>query len=72
MELLRTQGLGATSGVVHAFTTRKGGGSHGAFATLNLGATVGDERSVITENRQRVLVALGKPAAAWVSVSPAR
>jgi polyphenol oxidase len=68
MELVRSPGLTATAGVVHGFTTRKGGTSHGALGTLNLGTTVGDERAVVTENRQRVLAALGKPDAAWVSL----
>jgi len=34
----------------HAFTTRLGGVSKGAFSSLNLGANRGDEREHVTEN----------------------
>jgi polyphenol oxidase len=68
MELLRAPGLLGLGGIVHGFTTRKGGGSRGALGTLNLGTTVGDERPVVSDNRQLVLKALGKTDAAFVSL----
>src|SRR5262245_43544434 len=68
VDLVRAQGLGAAPGVVHGFTTRKGGGSQGAFAALNLGTSVGDDRSAVADNRQRVLRGLGKSHANWVSL----
>ncbi len=40
---------------VHAFvTTRNGGVSTGAYASLNLGTRVGDEPAAVDENRSRV------------------
>ena len=39
--------------VVHAFSTRQGGVSREPFATLNLGASVGDDREAVQENRRR-------------------
>lgn len=41
-----------------AVTTRAGGVSTGAYATLNLGAHVGDDPSAVAENRRRVREAL--------------
>lgn len=47
-------------------TTRHGGVSTGAYASLNLGDHVGDDPSAVTENRRRVAAAL--PAAPlWLS-----
>ncbi|HLJ61870.1 MAG TPA: peptidoglycan editing factor PgeF [bacterium] len=46
-----------------AFTTRAGGASEGAFASLNLSFTVGDDARAVSENRRRF-------AAAW-GVAPA-
>lgn len=40
-------------------TTRSGGVSVGAYASLNLGLHVGDAVQAVTENRQRVQAALG-------------
>jgi YfiH family protein len=39
--------------VVHGFSTRQGGVSQGAFATLNLGQSVGDDPAAVQENRDR-------------------
>ena len=41
-------------GVKAMFTTRRGGVSGGAFASLNLGSHVGDELLAVSENRRRV------------------
>ncbi len=43
-------------------TTRAGGVSRGAFATLNLGMHVGDEPEAVRENRARLVAALGLTA----------
>jgi polyphenol oxidase len=45
-----------------AFTLRSGGVSGGAFASLNLGAHVGDKPEAVFENRLRVRRALDLPA----------
>lgn len=42
-------------------TTRAGGVSVGAYASLNLGAHVGDDALAVSENRRRLRVGLGLP-----------
>jgi YfiH family protein len=49
----------AGSGVSHGVSTRAGGVSVGTYASLNLGASVGDDPEAVTENRARLAVALG-------------
>lgn len=56
--LLRASNLHA-AGVPHAFTTRRGGISRGAFASLNLGRGVDDDPGAVAHNREAVLRALG-------------
>lgn len=51
----------APSNVRAMATTRVGGVSVGPYASLNLGAHVGDEKSAVTENRRRLRTALGLP-----------
>ena len=51
--------LKKSSGILHAFSTRKGGVSKPPFATLNLGQGVGDNPAAVEENRQRFFGALG-------------
>jgi hypothetical protein len=46
-------------GVTAVVTTRHGGVSVGPYASLNLGAQVGDDRQAVLENRGRVAAALG-------------
>jgi len=46
-------------GFPHGFTTRDGGGSRGAFRSLNLSATVGDEPDRVEENWERLRRATG-------------
>lgn len=41
-----------------AVSTRRGGVSQGSYATLNLGAHVGDDPNAVAENRRRLRVAL--------------
>ena len=43
----------------HGFTTREGGISRGAFGSLNLSATVGDDPALVRENWNRVRAATG-------------
>lgn len=48
---------------VHAYTTtRDGGVSEGAYASLNLASHVGDSEAAVAENRKRVSALLSLPA----------
>lgn len=49
----------APANVRAAATLRTGGVSEDVFASLNLGSHVGDEPAAVTENRRRVITALG-------------
>jgi YfiH family protein len=49
----------AGKGVSHGVSTRGGGVSVGTYASLNLGASVGDAPEAVTENRARLALALG-------------
>lgn len=51
----------APPGVRAASTTRNGGVSSGAYASLNLGQHVGDDPAAVSENRHRLLAALKLP-----------
>jgi YfiH family protein len=53
----------APPGVRAAVTTRAGGVSTGAYASLNLGDHVGDDPDRVTENRRRLQTALSLPEA---------
>jgi polyphenol oxidase len=58
----------AASNVRAATTLRTGGVSVGAFASLNLGAHVGDDAAAVAENRRRVHAALRLPdAPLWLN-----
>ena len=52
----------APPGIVAGTTTRRGGVSEGAHASLNLGLHVNDREAAVTENRQRLRAALSLPA----------
>ena len=52
-------GQGAVPGLAHAVTTREGGVSEGAFASLNLGRSTPDRLEAVLENRRRAARALG-------------
>jgi YfiH family protein len=52
----------APPGVRAAFTLRPGGVSAGAYASLNLGAHVGDDARAVAENRRRAAAELALPA----------
>jgi polyphenol oxidase len=49
----------APEGVAVAFTSRRGGISHGPFASLNLGALTADDPGSVAENRRRAVAAAG-------------
>lgn len=53
------EALFAATGVRIAFTTREGGVSEGAYASLNLGSHVNDDLACVQENRRCVLGAFG-------------
>ena len=51
--------LAQVPGLVHGISTRGGGVSEGAYASLNLGRSTADRRDHVAENRSRVARALG-------------
>ena len=51
------------AGLIHAVSTRHGGVSQGAFASLNLGRVVGDDAESVETNYQRLADAVGVPRA---------
>jgi YfiH family protein len=55
--------LARIPGLRHALSTREGGVSHGPYATLNLGYHVGDDPAAVSDNRRRLALAAGYPAA---------
>jgi len=48
-----------TTGAILAFSTRIGGVSRPPYDTMNLGGSTGDDPAAVSENRRRVLAALG-------------
>ncbi len=66
--LIQASSLAEIAGVVHGFTTREGGVSTGPYESLNLCTSAGDAREAVKENRGRVLAALGRPEASWISL----
>ena len=56
---LASEGIDQTGGAVHGFSTRLGGVSEGMWASLNLGASRGDNPDHVRENCRRFLSALG-------------
>jgi len=57
------------SGFVHGFSTRHGGCSHGPFASLNLGASVGDDEERVEENHRLLAAEAHIPRASFRTVS---
>lgn len=53
------EALRSEPGLRHAFFTRLGGVSQGPFASLNVGASVGDDPAAVAQNRRRCFAALG-------------
>lgn len=62
MEMSRFSGLSGIRGISHFITTRHGGVSTGAFASMNLGEYSGDEAAAIQENREILSKEIGIPA----------
>ncbi len=56
--------LAGSRNLQHGFFTRQGGVSRGLYASLNCGPGSGDDGAHVTENRLRVMGALGFPAGA--------
>jgi len=52
----------AVAGVQALSTTRAGGSSHAPYASLNLGAHVGDDAAAVQANRERLRAAAAMPA----------
>lgn len=61
LPLARFDILRQHDGLVHAVSTRHGGVSQGAFASLNLGRVVGDDPQSVETNYQRLAEAAGVP-----------
>jgi YfiH family protein len=59
LRAFRFSSLG-TNGVVHAIFSRRGGVSPAPWASLNVGATVGDDADRVRANRRSALEALGR------------
>ncbi len=57
-------------GVTFAFTERTGGVSEAPYASLNLGASCGDDLARVGENRRRALAAIGAEGLAGRLVCP--
>lgn len=57
--LLRLPSLSVQPGLRHGFSTRAGGVSAAPYRSLNLGLHVGDDPTLVRENRARALAALG-------------
>ena len=52
----------APDGIIAGTTTRIGGVSDGAYASMNLGGHVGDDQAHVAENRRRFVAGCGLPA----------
>ena len=66
--LIQSDILGDSDRVVHAFSTRQGGVSLAPYATLNLGASVGDDPTAVEENRRRFFGTFGVESSQVVRV----
>jgi polyphenol oxidase len=66
--IIHSELLARIPGVVHGFTSREGGASKGAHASLNLAHRIGDEKEAVEQNRRAVLASLGRSDASFISV----
>lgn len=57
-----SDGIDAAGGAAHGFSTRLGGVSEGMWASLNLGASRGDDPDHVRENYRRFFTAIGGSA----------
>ncbi len=62
VERLTSSILAGSRDLQHGFFTRQGGVSGGIYASLNCGSGSGDDGAHVTENRARVMRAMGFPA----------
>ncbi len=62
VECLTSNFLSEHRGVRHGFFSRRGGVSSGIYASLNCGTGSGDDGARVSENRVRVMRAMGFPA----------
>lgn len=62
------ESLQGLPGIRHAVLTRHGGVSVGPLASLNVGHSVGDDPSAVTENTRRAVAVLGAPMDQVVTV----
>ncbi|MEG1748502.1 MAG: peptidoglycan editing factor PgeF [Tannerellaceae bacterium] len=60
-EMLQFPGLGGDCNISHFVTTRHGGVSKGAYASMNPGCYSGDEPDAVRQNRERICEALNMP-----------
>ena len=60
--MLRSELLGSSPSLRHAFFTRRGGVSEGVWASLNVGLRSGDAPERVAQNRARAAAALGLDA----------
>lgn len=58
-ELVRRAGSFTRAGIRHGFSTRRGGVSAGAFESMNLARSVGDDPAAVEENHRRFAAAVG-------------
>ncbi len=54
-------------GLVHRVFSREGGISKGAWESLNVGLSTGDDPKAVRENQQRILECLGVSEAVWLN-----
>lgn len=66
LAVLTCDRLTALTGLVHAFTTRRGGVSAPPYDDLNLGLHVGDDPAAVLANRARLAAALGLAPSSFV------
>jgi YfiH family protein len=64
-----TSRLLSSAGVVHGFSTRRGGVSSGPFASLNVSAAVGDDGAHVAVNLSRLARAAGADASPFATVT---
>lgn len=58
-EMLQLNGLARCCNISHFITTRRGGVSTGAYASMNPGAFAGDNPAAVRENRRRLAHVMG-------------
>ncbi len=67
VDILEASAFNNSGLVKHGFSTRVGGISQGAYASMNLATHVADSLTAVQENRRRFSNALGIDPTAWVT-----